>query len=120
MAKAAKRLRTRIINFLLNFQQPFPLTPSSGVLSQNLTVPQRIKKFSAFYGSRRFIAVLTTASHMFLTWSRLYILFIENPFQYHPPIYICVFQVVSFLQVSLPKSCRCFSSSLYVEYAPAM
>jgi hypothetical protein len=29
---------------------------------------------------------------------------LEDPFQYYPPIYACVSQVVAFTQVSLPKS----------------
>jgi hypothetical protein len=30
---------------------------------------------------------------------------LADPFKYYPPIYACVFQVVSFPQVSLPKPC---------------
>jgi hypothetical protein len=38
------------------------LTPRSSVL-QKLTVTQLVKKFPAFYGTRRFITVFTTARH---------------------------------------------------------
>ena len=38
------------------------LTPRSGVLLENLTVPHLVKKFSAFYGSLRFIATFKTAA----------------------------------------------------------
>jgi len=39
------------------------LTPWSRVLLEKLTVTQLVKKFSAFYGTRRFITVFTTALH---------------------------------------------------------
>ena len=43
---------------------------------------------------------------------------IENPFQYYPPIYIWVFQVVFFNQVSPPNSCTHLSFFSYVLHAP--
>jgi len=33
------------------------------VFLEKLTVPQLVKKFHAFYGTRRFITVFTTARH---------------------------------------------------------
>jgi hypothetical protein len=35
-----------------------------------LTVTQLVKKFPALYGTRRFITVVTTARHWFLSWAR--------------------------------------------------
>ena len=46
------------------------LTPWSKVLLKTLTVPQLANKFPAFYGTRRFTTVLTTASHLSLSWGR--------------------------------------------------
>jgi hypothetical protein len=40
------------------------------VLLQMLTVTQPVNKFPAFYGTRRFITVFTTACHWFLSWAR--------------------------------------------------
>jgi len=39
------------------------LTPWSGVLLEKLTGFQVLKKFPAFYGSRRFITAFTSARH---------------------------------------------------------
>jgi len=46
------------------------LTPWSRVLPKKLTVPQPVKKFPAYYGSRRFITPLTSAQHLSLSWDR--------------------------------------------------
>jgi hypothetical protein len=80
------------------------LTPLSRVLLEKLTGLQLISKFPAFYASRRFIAVFTTASHLSLFWSRTIqfmhpspIPWLQDPFYYHPPIFTQVFQVISFL-----------------------
>jgi hypothetical protein len=45
------------------------LTPRSRVLDKT-TVAQQVKKLSAFYGTRRFITVLTTARQWSLSWAR--------------------------------------------------
>jgi len=42
----------------------------------------------------------------------------EDPPQYCLPIYAWVFQVVSFLQVSLPKTCLHLSPPPYMLHAP--
>jgi hypothetical protein len=43
------------------------LSPWSRVIHENLTVAQLVKKLPAFYGTRRFITVYTTARHWSLT-----------------------------------------------------
>jgi len=43
------------------------LTPWSRVLLEKLTSLQLVKKFPAFYGTRRFITALTSARHMSLS-----------------------------------------------------
>jgi hypothetical protein len=46
------------------------LTTWSRVLPEKLTVPQLLKKFPAFYGTRKFITAFTTARHLSLSWPR--------------------------------------------------
>ena len=41
----------------------------STVLLKKLTVPQLVKKFPAFSGTRRFITALTSARHLSLSWA---------------------------------------------------
>jgi hypothetical protein len=45
------------------------LTPWSRGLLEKLTVSQLIKKFPAFYGTRRFITAFTRARHLSLSWA---------------------------------------------------
>ena len=47
------------------------LTPWSRALLEKLTGSQLVKKFPAFYGSRRFITSFTSARHLSLSWTRL-------------------------------------------------
>jgi hypothetical protein len=42
------------------------LTPWNGVLFEKLTDSQLVKKFPAFYGTRKFITTFTRARHLFL------------------------------------------------------
>ena len=45
------------------------LTPWSRILIEKLTGLQLVKKFPAFYGTRRFITAFTSAQHMSLSWA---------------------------------------------------
>jgi len=45
------------------------LTPWSKGLLEKLTVLQLVKKFPAFYGTRRFITALTSARHLSISWA---------------------------------------------------
>jgi hypothetical protein len=45
------------------------LTPWSRFLLEKLTGLQPVKKFPAFYGTRRFITAFTSARHLSLTWA---------------------------------------------------
>ena len=90
-------------------------TPWSRVLLEKPTGLQLVKKFPAFYGTRRFITTFTSARHLSLSW--------DSSIQSKPPliplpIYARVFQVVCFPQVSQPKPCIRLPSSLYVLHAP--
>ena len=98
------------------------LAPLSRVLLENLTGSQLVKKFSAFYGTRSFITAFTTARHLSIP-SHINPIheppfqIPEDPSKYYPPIYAWVFQVVSFLQISTPKSCMHLASPPYLLYA---
>jgi len=48
---------------------PHLLTLCSRVLFEKLTGLQQVKKFPAFYGTRRFITALTSARHLSLSWA---------------------------------------------------
>jgi len=45
------------------------LTPWNRALLEKLTVSQLVKKFSAFYGTRRFITALTSIRPLSLSWA---------------------------------------------------
>jgi hypothetical protein len=45
------------------------LTPYSRVLLEKLTGLQQVKKFPAFYRTRRFITTVTSARHLSLSWA---------------------------------------------------
>jgi len=46
------------------------LTSWSRVLLEKLTDYRLVKKFPAFYGTRRFIIIFTSACHLSLSWAR--------------------------------------------------
>ena len=73
------------------------MTPFSTVLPEKLTGRQLAKWFSAFYGARRFIIVVTQARYLSLSWARW---------------------IQSILILS-PWLCLCFLSGLFPDpYAP--
>jgi len=47
----------------------YSLTPWCRVLLEKLTGLQLVKKFPAFYGTRRFITALTSVRHLSLSWA---------------------------------------------------
>jgi hypothetical protein len=51
--------------------RPYLLTPWRRVHPEKLKRPKLLKKFAAFYKTRRFIAVFTIARHLSLSWARL-------------------------------------------------
>ena len=48
---------------------PYLLIPWSRVLLEKLTGSQLVKKFPAFYGTRRFITAITSARYLSLSWA---------------------------------------------------
>ena len=55
------------LSSLLNSFITHSLTPCSRVLLEKLTGFQLVKKFPAFYGTRRFITAFTSPRHLFLS-----------------------------------------------------
>jgi len=51
------------------YSTTYLLTPWSRVLLEKLTGLQLVKKFPAFYRTRRFITALTSPSHLSLSWA---------------------------------------------------
>ena len=51
------------------FRETYLPTPYSTVFLEKVTVLQLVKKFPAFYGTRRFITAFTNARHLSLSWS---------------------------------------------------
>jgi len=56
-------------NFDLPIFKTYLLTPWSRVLLEKLTGFHLVKKFPAFYGTRRFITAFTSARHLSLSWA---------------------------------------------------
>jgi hypothetical protein len=53
----------QLSNWLINSMK-------SRVIVEKLAVAQLVKEFPAFYGTRRFISLFRTASHLSLSWAR--------------------------------------------------
>ena len=92
------------------------------VLLEKLTGSQPVKKFPTFHGTRNFTTSFTSACHLSLSWARSIqsmppIPLPEDPFEYYPPIYAWVFQVVSFPQGAPPKTCMHLFFPPYVLHA---
>ena len=58
-----------IVHNLLAYLLTYLLTPWSRVLLKKLNGLQLVKKFPAFYGTRRFITAPTSARHLSLSWA---------------------------------------------------
>ena len=106
-------LSTKLTSFCQKFQIYYSfilkLAPWSRVLFEQLTVSQLVKKFLAFYGTRWFITVFTSAPCLSSSSPRAiqspsHIPLPKDPYKYYPPFYAWVSHVISFRQVSPPKS----------------
>ena len=67
---AHKALFREILTYLLIYLSTYLLTRWNRVLLEKLTDFQPIKKFSAFYGTRRFITAFTSTRHLSLSSAR--------------------------------------------------
>ena len=75
------------------------LTPWSTVLLEKLTGLQLVKKFSAFYGTRRFITAFTSARHLSLSWASPI-----HSIPLHPTSWRSILILSSHLRLRLPSS----------------
>jgi hypothetical protein len=66
-----------VFTYLHTYSLTYLLTPWSRVLLEKLTGFQLVKKFSVFYGTRRFITAFTIACHLSLSSA--------SPIQFIPP-----------------------------------
>jgi hypothetical protein len=78
---------------------------------------QPVKKFPAFYGTRKFITAFTSARHLYLSWASSIQSIPPHPTSWRS-IYAWVSPVVSFTQVSPPIPCICLFPPPYALYAP--
>jgi hypothetical protein len=60
-------LHTYLITYLLTYLRTYLRTPWRRVLLEKLTGSRLVKKFYAFYGSRRFFTAFTSARHLSLS-----------------------------------------------------
>jgi hypothetical protein len=74
------------------------LTPWSRVLPEKLKRPKLLKKFPAFYGTRKFITVFTAVQHLSLSWARLI-----QSMPPHPTSRRFILILSSHLRLSLPS-----------------
>jgi len=58
-----------LFTYLITHLLTHLLTPESRVLLEKLTGLQLVKKFPAFYGTRRLVTAFTSARHLFLSWA---------------------------------------------------
>ena len=83
---------------LLNYLLIYLLTPCSRVLLEKLTGSQLVKKFPAFYITRRFITALTSVRHLSLSWT--------SPIQSiypHPTSWRSILILSTHLRLGLPS-----------------
>jgi len=88
---------------ILTYFPSYLLTQWSRVVPEKLTGSQLLKKFPAFYGTRRFITAFTNARHLSLSWVR--------PIQSMPPSH---FLKIHFNFI-LPSTPRYFEWSLSIR-----
>jgi hypothetical protein len=104
-------LLTGIVKYLSadwHFIRSYLLTPWSTVLLEKLTGLQLVKKFTAFYGTRRFITAFTSARHLSLSWASSI-----QSIPPHPTSWTSMLIVSSHLRYGLPSGL--FPSSCFIQ-----
>ena len=90
------------------------LTPWSRVLLEKLTGLQLVKKFPAFYGTRRFITALTSVRHLSLSWASP----IQSTYQ-HPTSWRSILILSTHLCLGLPSGLFPSGFPTKTLYAPS-
>ena len=94
-------LQCTVLACLHSFFLSFFLTPCSTVRLEKLTASQLVKKFPAFYGTRRFITVFTSARHLSLSWPSSI-----QSIPPHPTSWRSILILSSHLRLGLPSGAR--------------
>src|SRR5215510_1293529 len=82
----------------LTEDEGYLLTPWCKVLLEKLTGLQLVKKFPAFYGTRKFITALTSVRHLSLSWTSP----IQSTFP-HPTFWRSIPILSTHLRLGLPS-----------------
>ena len=94
----SKGLACTLTRKLFTYLLTYLLTPWCRVLLEKLTGLQLVKKFPAFYGTRRFITALTSLRHPSLSWT--------SPIQSiypHPTSWRSILILSTHLRLGLPS-----------------
>jgi len=98
----------------------FKLTPWGRVLVQKLTVAKLLKKFSAFYGTSRFITMFTRTRHWYLSWARWIQSTPRHPISLRSILILSSHLHLWLLAVLFPKYCVHFSLFQCLLHAPSI
>ena len=85
----------------LTYLLTYLLTPLCRVVLEKPTGLQLVKKFPAFYGTRRFITALTSVRHLSLSWASP----IQSPYT-HPTFWRSILILSTHLQVATGDGIR--------------
>jgi hypothetical protein len=98
------------------------IPPQRRVLLENLILPQLVKKFLSFCRTRKFILAFKIYRHLSLSWARSIHSRTPSTFlkiNFNTPVHSTPkFQVVSYHQISPPKSCMKLFFPPYMLHAP--
>jgi hypothetical protein len=97
-----------------HFNWPVPLPPWSRVFLEELTACQLLKKLLAFYGTRRFITVLTKARQLSLFWAKT---ILSKPLEPHPVSWSPILFFSYHLHLGLTSGSFPFVSPTKILYA---
>jgi hypothetical protein len=74
----------------------------SRVLLEKLSCSQLVKKFLAFYGTRRFITAFKSARHLSVSWAES----IQSMLPLHPTLFLKIFSSNSYHIVDWEEKCQ--------------
>ena len=101
-------------HYLLTYLLTHSLTPWCRVLLEKITGLQLVKKFPAFYGTRRFITALTSVRHLSLSWASP----IQSTYP-HPTSWRSILMLSTHLRLGPPSSLFPSGFPTKTLYAPS-